>query len=146
MKYGISGELFHTLGNKYESYNNRYAVGWHCDLLDTLSDFGASARIKLNEVCAIFGYPGKIGVDGSKVTTMYDNNELKDIRDYCETDVLNTYLVYLRYALHIEKISKAEYNKNIQDVIFLLENNKDKNHFQEFLKMWQETSNGKLFL
>lgn len=146
MKYGISGELFHTLGTRYESYNNRYATGWHCDLIDTLSDFGASARVKLNEVCAIFGYPGKIGVDGSKVTTMYDNNELAGIRDYCETDVLNTYLVYLRYVLHIEKISKAEYNKNIQDVIFFLENNKDKPHFQEFLQMWQTASGGNLFL
>ncbi|XWO14187.1 3'-5' exonuclease [Candidatus Hepatincola sp. Pdp] len=146
MKYGISGELYHTLGNKYENYNHRYATGWHCDLLDALSDFGASARVKLNEVCAIFGYPGKIGVDGSKVTTMYDNKELKGIRDYCETDVLNTYLVYLRYILHIEKISKAEYNKNIQDVITFLENHSNKAHFQEFLTMWHTASNGKLFL
>lgn len=145
MKYGITGEFFHNAGNKYESYSNRYALGWHCDLIDALSDFGASARIKLNEVCSILNFPGKFGVDGSLVTEMYDKGEVEDIRNYCETDVLNTYLVYLRYALHLGKIRLDNYNSAIDDIKDFL---KDSNqaHFQDFYTAWVKSNDGSFYL
>lgn len=137
MKHGIQGKNFYSVGTKWDSYSSRYALDWCCDLLEALSDFGASAKIKLNEVCSIFGFPGKFGVDGSKVTQMYDNNLLEDIRNYCETDVLNTYLVYLRYILHNNIISREGYNKSISAILDILKNTNDKKHYQEFLEAWK---------
>ncbi len=144
MRYGISGNFFHNSGNKYESYSNRYALGWHCDLIDALSDFGASARIKLNEVCSIFGFPGKFGVDGSLVTEMYDNGQVEDIRNYCETDVLNTYLVYLRYALHTGKVRLDTYNTAISDVLEFLKDSQQK-HFKDFYTEWVKSNDSSFY-
>lgn len=142
MKYGISSPAFYNSGDKWSNYNQRYAQDWHCDLIDVLSDYGASARIKLNEVCSILGFPGKFGVDGGKVTEMFDNNEIKAVRDYCETDVLNTYLVYLRYCQHTGRISKESYNQAIEDILTFISNNKEKQHLQEFKQAWDESCKG----
>ena len=98
MVHGITARGFHNVDNKWENYGSRYALDWHCDLQEALTDFGAASRaLKLNEVCAVLGFPGKFGVDGSQVAPMFDEGRIEEIRDYCETDVLNTYLVYLRY-------------------------------------------------
>ncbi|MCL2566974.1 MAG: 3'-5' exonuclease [Alphaproteobacteria bacterium] len=145
MKYGITGDFFHNSGNKYESYSNRYASNWHCDLLDALSDFGLSARIKLNEVCSILNFPGKFGVDGSNVAAMYDEGRIIDIRNYCETDVLNTYLVYLRYILHTGKITANTYNTAIGDILDFLKDSQ-KPHFNDFYTAWANINNGVFYL
>ena len=140
MKYGISASWFYSAGDKWNSYSSRYSLDWHCDLIDGLSDFGASARIKLNEVCAILGFPGKFGVDGGKVSEMYDEGKIKEIKDYCETDVLNTYLVYLRYMQHRGELSRINYNKAIDDVLMLIENEgSGRVHLKEFHEAWKDS-------
>ena len=46
------------------------------------------------------GLPGKPkGFDGGEVERYYREGKIKDIADYCETDVVNTYRVWLRYEL-----------------------------------------------
>jgi predicted PolB exonuclease-like 3'-5' exonuclease len=144
MKYGVPATALYKLGDKWNSYNSRYSADWHCDLLDTLSDYGASTRGKLNEVCSILGFPGKFGVDGSKVTVMYDNDEIKEIRDYCETDVVNTYLVYIRQQLMNGNMTKENYNSAILDMKHFLENaDKDEQaHMHEFLEAWTDANDG----
>lgn len=137
MKYNISIENLFKSGDKWNNYNQKYSLDWHCDLLDALSDFGSSARCKMNEVCAILGIPGKIGIDGSKVATMYDNGLLKDIDNYCETDVLNTYLIYLNYALLTGKINNDGFLSMNNDLInYMKEENLP--HFLEFLEEWKK--------
>ncbi len=139
MKYGIDAPWLFKSGDKWNSYQSRYSLDWHCDLIEALSDFGASARCKLNEICSVFGYPGKVGVDGSMVTQMYDDGKIKEIRDYCETDVLNTYLVYLRYMNHCGTLSRIHYNQAISDVVSFLENESaSKPHLEEFLHAWSD--------
>jgi predicted PolB exonuclease-like 3'-5' exonuclease len=59
-----------------------------------------STLVKLNEVCSVFGLPGKFGVDGSKVSKMINQGKIQEVRDYYKTDILNTYLVYLRFMMH----------------------------------------------
>ncbi|MGV3278992.1 3'-5' exonuclease [Rickettsiales bacterium LUAb2] len=140
MKYGIAATSFYTLGDKWSNYNHRYSLDWHCDLIDALSDFGASARIKLHEACSIFNFPGKFGVDGAEVTTLFDDGNVEAIRDYCETDVLNTYLVYLRYMLHLGKLSITNYNFAIEDIIKYINENPNKIHLQEFKAAWEAAS------
>ena len=106
MKYGVSAPWFYKSGDKWNNYTQRYSLDWHCDLLEAFSDFGASARCKMNEICSIMGIPGKIGTDGSQVTDLYDAGKIKEIRDYCETDVINTYLLYLNFQLHSGNLNK----------------------------------------
>lgn len=139
MIHGISGNTFYHHGDKWNNYNQRYNTDYHFDLMDRLSDFGASASVKLNEVCAAFGYPGKIGVDGEDVASLYDMNRIDLIRNYCETDVLNTYLIYLRYALHTAILTKKDYQFAIQQVAHYLLNS-DCHHFKTFYDAWLLTS------
>lgn len=136
MKYGISIEKLFKAGDKWNNYTQRYSLYWHCDLLEALSDFGASARCKMNEVCSILGIPGKIGIDGSKVTELYDQNLFKTIDDYCETDVLNTYLIYLNYALLSGLTNKENFINMNQDIIKYLKQ-KNFSYSDEFLDQWK---------
>ncbi|WP_259782034.1 3'-5' exonuclease [Aestuariispira ectoiniformans] len=143
MKYGISGEWLHKGANKWENYQQRYAKDWHCDLLEVLSDYGASARLKLNEVCAAWGLPGKTGTDGGDVMELFDAGKIKDIRDYCETDVLNTFLVYLRYALHAGITDVDGYNHSRLLLLGEIEERAAETPaYQNFLKAWQDASGG----
>lgn len=134
MKNDIAASWLYKMGDKWNNYNQKFSLDWHCDLADAFSDFGASGRAKMNELCAAFGLPGKIGVDGSQVTKMYDDGQLKEIRDYCETDVINTYLLYLIYQHHTGSMTKESFDKCKDNVIEFLEKGaKTKPHFAEFL-------------
>lgn len=145
MTHHIQAEYLHRSGDKWNNYSQRYSLDWHCDLLEALSDYGTSARIKMNEICAAFKLPGKIGVDGSQVSSLYDDNKLSDIRNYCETDVLNTYLIYLRFMHHQGYITNDQYNANIKKLIERLEN-QGKEHFDQFYSEWRSLSNGQFFV
>lgn len=147
MKHGIAAGFLHGAGDKWNSYTSRYSADWHCDLFEVLSDYGASARIKLNEVCAVMGFPGKFGTEGSKVAEMHDAGRIAEIRDYCETDVLNTYLVYLRHKQHTGTISTDAYNRAIADIISLIEaEGADRPHLNAFLDAWGEASGNQFML
>ncbi|MDD9336435.1 MAG: 3'-5' exonuclease [Wolbachia sp.] len=143
MVHGIQAGYFHKAGDKWNSYNQRYRSDWHCDLLESLSDFGASAKIKMNEICAAFNLPGKIGVDGSQVTCLYDSGKIQEIRDYCETDVINTYLIYLRFMHHQERITTESYNRSVKELLLYLESS-EKEHMKKFIEEWEITCGGSL--
>ena len=99
----------------------------------------------MNEICAIMGIPGKLDVDGSQVVDLYDNNQIKDIRNYCETDVANTYLLYLIFQMHTGSLSKENFIKCCMDLKEYLEKFEDKKHFQEFLREWKKVDTKNLF-
>lgn len=141
MKYGLACPKLVS-----KEYSYRYSHEWNHDLLETLSDYGASARIKMNEVCAILGLPGKFGVDGSQVTDLYDAGNLKSIRDYCETDVLNTFLVYLREALFAGRTNLNAYNNAIEGVLDYIDQHSEEVHLQEFKQAWTEACGGNFLL
>ncbi|MDR1426071.1 MAG: 3'-5' exonuclease [Rickettsiales bacterium] len=145
MKHTLTAEKLFKSGDKWNSYSSRYSTDWHCDLLETLSDFGLSAKCRMNEVCSILGVPGKIDdVDGSKVTTMFDSGELKKIDDYCETDVLSTYLIYLNYALLRGTIEMDDFfNMNRDLKKYLGEQNQK--HLNRFLAEWKAVDSRNLF-
>ena len=148
MVHGVTALTYHDTSNKWENYTSRYAQDFHCDLQEALTDFGAASRgLKLNEVCSVLGFPGKFGVDGSKVAPMYDEGRTGEIRDYCETDVLNTYLVYLRYQLTRGRILKDAYNRAVADVVALIEAERDaRPHLGEFLDAWGASANNAFLL
>ena len=139
MVHGIAAPWFYGAGDKWNSYQSRYSLDWHCDLMEALSDYGASARVKLNEVCAALGLPGKFGVDGAQVASMIDAGEVQAVRDYCETDVLNTYLVYLRMMHHRGSLDTDAHNRAVADVLALLRaEGAARPHLAAFLAAWGE--------
>lgn len=138
MKNDVEASWLYKSGDKWNNYNQRYSLDWHCDLAEAFSDFGASAKVKMNELCAAFGLPGKIGVDGSQVMQMFDDGKLQEIRNYCETDVINTYLLYLVYQHHNGSLSKNNFIKSKENLREFLEKNAEtKPHFVEFLVAWK---------
>lgn len=138
MKHEIESSWLYKAGDKWNNYNSRYSFEWHCDLVEAFSDFGASSKIKMDELCSVFDLPGKLDVDGSMVLEMYLTGELSKIRNYCEGDVINTYLLYLIYQRHVGRLNSENFQKCRSDLIdFLAKNSNQKPHFAEFLKKFR---------
>ena len=138
MVHGMSAPRFFDASNKWENYTQRYADAFHADLLETLSDFGASARVRLDEVCRALSLPGKLGTAGEDVSGMFARGEVQEIRDYCETDVLNTYLVFLRWELLRGTISPASHEASVVELAtYLASEREQRPHLGEFLDAWQ---------
>src|SRR5262245_65741859 len=77
--------------------------------MDVMSGYQARARASLEDVAMLLGLPGKLGMSGDKVWDAYLEGGLPQIRNYCETDVLNTYLIYLRFELMRGKMDWDRY-------------------------------------
>lgn len=129
--YWETGENQQTF--KWNNYLSRFHYR-HIDLMDVLAGYQNKAFAPLDDISTILGFPGKMGMSGSKVWDQYLAGELKEIRDYCETDVLNTYCVYLRFELVRGNISQENYDKNMDRLKSYLSTEHDKIHLQEFLK------------
>jgi hypothetical protein len=94
------------------------------------------ANAPLDDLAKLCGFPGKMGVDGSQVWSLYQEGRLQEIRDYCETDVVNTYLVYCRYQLLRGRLTRDAYDTEIALVRTSLQNI-DAPHWRDYLSMWQ---------
>ena len=95
--------------NKWENYRQRYSERFHTDLLDVLGNFGSVRGLKLDVVANLVGMPGKYDVHGDMVLELYYQGKYEVIDEYCQSDVLNTYGVYLHYELLKGNLSAAEY-------------------------------------
>ena len=95
--------------SKWENYRSRYDGRFHLDLLDHISDFGAVRGLKLDHICTSVGLPGKYDVHGDQVLQLYYAGEQAKIDEYCRSDVLNTYWLFLKYELLRGKITKDDY-------------------------------------
>ena len=120
---------------KWNNYLSRFHSR-HTDLMDVLSGYMPQAKAPLDEIATILGFPGKMGMSGDKVWDCYHAGEIEAIRNYCETDVLNTYLVYLRYELVRGRLTENAYEQECDQVRDMLKN-EGKPHLQEFLEAWQ---------
>lgn len=134
LRYWDMGEQ--DSGFKFNNYLNRYHTR-HVDLMDTLAAYQPKAYARLDDIAKMLGFPGKMGIDGSEVLSYYLRGEIKTIRDYCETDVLNTYLVYLRFQLMRGLLSPTDYENEILLTKTLLHDSEEE-HFQAFLEAWLE--------
>jgi predicted 3'-5' exonuclease similar to PolB exonuclease domain len=89
--------------------------------VDKLSSFAPHTKASLNELSKIMGLPGKPeGIDGSEVERYFLEGRIKEIADYCEVDVVNTYRVWLRYELFRGRLSASEHQaseRNLADFI-----------------------------
>jgi 3'-5' exonuclease len=101
-------------------YFNRYTED-SVDLCDILSSFAPHTKASLNELSKIMGMPGKPeGIDGAEVEPYFLDGKIKEIAEYCETDVVNTYRVWLRYELFRGRLGESEHQAsehNLADFI-----------------------------
>jgi len=81
------------------------------DLCDVLSSFSPQGKATLHELCRVMGLPGKPdGISGGDVERYYRDGRLREIADYCETDVVNTYRVWLRHELFRGMLTDAAFH------------------------------------
>jgi 3'-5' exonuclease len=120
---------------RYNNYVNRYH--WrHTDLMDVLSGYQSRSRVSLANIACLLGLPGKLGFDGGQVWDAWQAGDLLGIRRYCETDVLNTWLVYLRFEQLRGRLSRTQHADELARVSAWLSASKEP-HLAEFLRAWQ---------
>lgn len=121
---------------RYNNYLSRYHHR-HLDLMDVLAMYQPRNNAPLDDVAQLAGFPGKIGIGGAQVWETWLAGDIAKIRDYCEADTANTYLLYLRYQLLRGVFSEDSYRKEIQLLKKHLKE-LDKPHWREFLRLWNE--------
>lgn len=139
--HGIAAARYWENGNgdqnfRWNTYTSRYHER-HTDLMDVLSAYQARAAAPLDEIATLCGLPGKMGMSGGQVWDCIRAGEYDRVRNYCETDVLNTYLVYLRFELMRGRIERADYLAECRRVRESLSAAR-KPHLDAFLAAWQE--------
>jgi hypothetical protein len=137
--HGVAAPRYWDTGGEDKSFKwNNYLSRFHerhTDIMDVLAGYQPRAVARLDEVATLLGFPGKMGMDGSKVWENYQAGDLEGIRNYCETDVLNTYLVYQRFELIRGHLDADQYVRVCEQLRSELENAQQP-HFSEFLQNW----------
>ncbi|HEY0683667.1 MAG TPA: 3'-5' exonuclease [Steroidobacter sp.] len=143
LRHGIVAPRYWENGDEDQAFRwNNYLNRYHCrhlDLMDVLSSYQGRARVSLQAAATLVGLPGKLGMSGDKVWDAYLDGKLDVIRNYCETDVLNTFLIYLRFEMMRGHLTREEYHAEVARVREVLAT-QGKPHFQEFLSAWEMTS------
>jgi predicted PolB exonuclease-like 3'-5' exonuclease len=139
--HGIQAPRYWETGEEDQSFRwNNYLSRYHArhtDLMDVLSGYQGRAVAPLDEVATLLGFPGKMGMSGAKVWDSFLAGDVVGIRNYCETDVLNTYLVYLRFELMRGRLTLDGHAAELQRVRDMLVAD-ERPHLHEFLSRWPQ--------
>ena len=140
LRHGIQAHRYWEMGDEDQSFRwNNYLSRFHwrhVDLMDVLAGFQGRGRVRLDSMAQLLGLPGKLGMKGEEVWAAYLDGRAADIRNYSEADVLNTYLVYLRFELMRGRLDAAEHERECELVRAWL-GASDRAHLQEFLAAWR---------
>lgn len=137
--HGIAAPRYWDTGDddrnfRYNNYLGRYH--WrHVDLMDVLAAYQPRAFVPLDQMAVLLGFPGKLGMHGAEVWEAFRAGRLMDIRDYCETDVLNTWLLYLRFEHLRGRLGDAALASEFERVREFLRAAPGA-HWQAFLGAW----------
>lgn len=139
-RYGISlPAWFNVDSRSYEQRRNRYNTGAHIDLMDLMSNFGATRMVGgLNLLANLIGKPGKTGIDGSKIQDLYEAGELTAINDYCCCDVLDTYFVFLRTRVLLGRLPLDREKALVDEARNWLVARADNPAYAHYLEHWGE--------
>jgi predicted PolB exonuclease-like 3'-5' exonuclease len=119
---------------KWNNYISRYHHR-HLDLMDLLALYQPRVNAPLDAMARLCGLPGKLGMDGSAVHGAWLAGRIEEIRRYCETDVMNTYLLYCRYQLMRGGFTSDEHTQEVAMVRATLAAS-DEPHWAEYLAAW----------
>ena len=139
LKHGVQAPRYWEQGDndrefRYNNYLSRFH--WrHVDLMDVLAGFQPRARASLDQTAVLLGYPGKLGMSGDKVWDRFLAGKIGDIRDYCETDVVKTWLVFLRFEHMRGNLDDKDLERELTLVRETLQS-MDVAHFNEYLAAW----------
>lgn len=137
--HGVAAASFWDTGAdnrdfKWNNYINRFHER-HLDLMDALGLY-AGRGTPLDDVARLAGFPGKVGMDGAAVWQGYRDGALAAIRNYCEADVANTYLLFLRFQ-QMRCVFTAQ--RYAAECALLRETlaKRQEPHWREFLSLWK---------
>src|SRR5690606_28409310 len=136
--HGVTAACFWDTGAdnkdfKWSNYINRFP-GRHVDLMDVLSLYGGRGS-PLDGLARLAGFPGKVGVGGGAVWDSFRDGEVAAIRNYCEADTVNTYLLFLRFQLMRCAFTEERYRDECALVRAWIEKRPEP-HWREFLERW----------
>jgi predicted PolB exonuclease-like 3'-5' exonuclease len=137
--WGVTAPRFWETGDgetefRYNNYLGRYH--WrHTDLMDVLSGFSSRNRVSLANMAALLNLPGKLGFSGDLVWETFQSGDLLAIRRYCETDVLNTYLIFLRFERLRGRLTPEAHDAEVERVRAYLRASVEP-HLAQFLAAW----------
>jgi predicted PolB exonuclease-like 3'-5' exonuclease len=139
LKHGVVADKYWDLGEddreyKWNNYISRYHTR-HLDLMDLLALYQPRANAPLDAMAKLCGLPGKLGMDGSQVHAAFLDGKLEDIRRYCETDVMNTWLMYCRFQTMRGGLTEAEHAREVALARESLAG-LDEPHWVEYLAAW----------
>jgi len=137
--HGVSAPRYWDTGDddrefRFNNYLSRYHSR-HLDLMDLLSLYQGRASAPLDELARLLGFPGKLGMDGSQVWEAFLAGRIADIRNYCETDAANTYLVFLRFQRLRGVLDEGRYRHEVELARAALAKSAD-SHWREFVARW----------
>lgn len=139
LKHGIQAPRYWETGDnerdfRYNNYLSRFH--WrHIDLMDVLSGFQMRGRASLDQMAVLLGFPGKLGMSGDNVWPCWLDGGIDAIRNYCETDVLNTHLVYLRFEFMRGNLDETGLQREL-DLVRSTIIAMDQPHLTEFVAAW----------
>ena len=134
LRYRAMTHRIAALGLSARPYFNRYTDD-ATDLCDALSSFSSQAKATLHELCRVMGLPGKPdSIDGSEVHKYFREGRIQEIADYCETDIVNTYRLWLRHELFRGRLSDAGFQASEANLAeFIKARSNTKPHLAELI-------------
>jgi 3'-5' exonuclease len=139
MVHGVAAARYWETGDddrdfRYNNYIGRYHAR-HTDLMDVLAMYQGRAAAPLDEFARMCGFAGKLGMAGDQVWGAWCDGRIEAIRDYCESDVVNTYLLYCRFQKMRGHLTDKAYADEVGQVRQTLEES-GAAHWREFLAAW----------
>jgi predicted PolB exonuclease-like 3'-5' exonuclease len=134
LKHGLSAPWLFGWKDKWKNHFTKSSPEFHEDLADL---FGVRG-VKLDELCKLVGLPGKMDVAGQWVADLMADGQTDTVRNYCETDILNTYLLYLHYKQLTGALAPdARQHAESTVVDMLVQQAEHKPHLAAVLTCWQ---------
>ena len=141
LRHGVVAGKYWDMGDddreyRYNSYISRYHLR-HIDLMDLLAMYQPRGNAPLDAMARLCGFPGKLGMDGSQVYPAYLEGKTDAIRRYCETDAMNTYLLWCRFEKMRGRLDEAGYAREIESAREAIAGLAE-THWHEYLAAWPD--------
>lgn len=138
--HGVDASRYWDMGEddkdfKWSNYISRYHLR-HLDLMDVMAMYNARAKVPLDDLAKLCGFPNKVGMQSHEIWAAYQSNQIDAIRDVNETKVANTHLMYLRFQLMRGHLTQAAYDHEIALVKETIASYKGQ-HWEAYLAAWQ---------
>jgi predicted PolB exonuclease-like 3'-5' exonuclease len=133
--HGLQACRYWEMGDDDREFKwNNYLSRYHMRHLDLMDGWRCTSRVRTFHWTSwpVLGFPGKLGMDAPRSGALSGAISQSQLR---ETDVVNTYLVFLRFQLMRGVLSSEQYESECGLVRSTL-GKASEPHWQEFLGQW----------